>query len=347
MSSNSVRRGAATGDVPVTTQERHESQLGLGLEVLRREAGAINAAADRLDAAAFDRAVALLVGCTARVVTVGAGTSGIIARKLAATLTSTGTPAMFLHPADALHGELGGVDVGDVAVLVSNSGETAELLTIVPYLANREVPFVALIGNTESTLARHSAVTIDASTDSEAGPLGLAPTSSTTVALALADALAMSVMNVKGTTADGFARNHPSGRLGRRLLLKVKDLMRHGDDNPIVVADAPWLDVIAELSRTALGGVSVLDHNYVLVGVVTDGDLRRTVQQTPSSGLDALRACDLMTASPITVRADMPAYEALRLMEDRPSQISVLPVLDDTESCVGMLRLHDLVRSGI
>jgi arabinose-5-phosphate isomerase len=315
-------------------------------EVLRVQATAILDAAERLDHDAFARAVELVVACDGKVVVSGTGTSGIIGRKITATLTSTGSPAVFLHPSDALHGGLGIVMPGDVAVLLSNSGETDEILAILPHLRDRKVPVVAILGNVDSTLARHAEVVLDAGAAREACPLNLAPTSSTSVALALGDALAIGAMRVNEITREDFALNHPSGRLGRRLTLKVDDVMHAGEPRAVVAVGAEFLDVVAAISSGGLGAVTVEDDG-VLLGIVTDGDLRRAVQRTDPSELAGLRASDFMTASPVSVRTGMLAYDVLRLMEDRPSQISVVPVVDELDRCVGLVRLHDLVRSGI
>jgi arabinose-5-phosphate isomerase len=317
-----------------------------GAQLMRLQADAIVEAAARLDRAAFERAVDLLVACEGKVVVSGAGKSGIIGHKIADTLTSTGTGAVFLHPSDALHGGLGIVTPDDVAVVLSNSGETDELLAVLPYLTDRKVPLVAIVGNVRSTLARHAEAVLDAFAAREACPLDLAPTSSTSVALALGDALAMAVMQAKQITPEDFALNHPSGRLGKRLTLKVDDLMHGGAHRPTVTADASWIDLLAAISSGGLGAVSVEDGD-VLLGIVTDGDLRRTLQRADPQRLADLRAADVMTREPVCVRAGVLAYEALRLMEDRPTQISVLPVVDELDHCVGLVRLHDLVRSGI
>ena len=324
-----------------------EVQITDPRQVLRAEAAALTAAADRIDLPAFAKAVDILVACRGKVILTGAGTSGTIATKIAATLTSTGTPAVFLHPADALHGGLGLVDERDVAVFVSNSGETGELLTISPYLAERGVPYVAIVGNLTSTLARGATVALDATVDREVCPLGLAPTTSTTLALAIGDALAVCVMAANGVTPERFARNHPSGRLGRRLLLRVDDLVHTGDELPTVVMDSTLLEVVAELSGKGLGGVGVLDRDGHFAGIITDGDLRRAIGQLLSDDVHSLSAAALMTTTPVTVLPGERAYEALRLMEDRPSQISVLPVVAPDGTFVGLLRLHDLVGAGI
>ncbi len=318
-----------------------------GADLIRVLAQALFDAADRLDQDAFATAVDLLSSVEGRVVLSGAGTSGMIARKIAATLTSTGTAALFLHPSDALHGGLGIVTSDDVAVLVSNSGETDELLVLLPYLEHRKIPVIAIVGNLRSTLASRSAVALDAFAAREACPLNLAPTSSTAVALAVGDALAMSVMEVKQLTPEQFAFNHPSGRLGKRLTLRVSDVMRQGDDRPRVATTVPWLDLVASLSRGGLGAVTVEDAESNLLGIVTDGDVRRAVAATAPEALHDLTAGDVMTAEPVAVLPGSLAYDALQLMENRPSQISVLPVVDELGHCLGLVRLHDIVRSGI
>jgi arabinose-5-phosphate isomerase len=318
-----------------------------GADLVRVLAHALLDAADRLDQETFASAVDLLSSVEGRVVLSGAGTSGMIARKIAATLTSTGTAALFLHPSDALHGGLGIVTSDDVAVLVSNSGETDELLVLLPYLEHRKVPVIAIVGNLNSTLSSRSAVALDAFAAREACPLNLAPTSSTAVALAVGDALAMSVMEVKHLTPEQFAFNHPSGRLGKRLTLRVSDVMRRGDDRPRVAISTPWLDLVASVSHGGLGAVTVEDADGNLLGIVTDGDVRRAVAATSPDGLHDLTAGHVMTAEPVSVLPGSLAYDALQLMENRPSQISVLPVVDELGHCLGVVRLHDLVRSGI
>jgi len=293
---------------------------------------------------AVDLAVKLLHGCKGKVIVFGIGKSGVIAQKIAQTMTSTGTAAVFVHPSDALHGSLGIVCEGDAVIAISNSGETDEIVLLLPALKRRNVPLIAIVGNVDSTLSRQADVTLDASVDREACPLDLAPTASTTVALALGDALAMTLMEEKGLTADDFAANHPAGRLGKRLTLTVADLMHA---SPNVAADAGWLDVVHSISRYGLGAVNVIDSDGRLQGIVTDGDLRRTIEKTSPDSLSSLTASDMMTRGPITVSRELLAYDALRLMEDRPSQISVLPVSDGEGHSVGLLRLHDIVRNGL
>lgn len=315
-------------------------------DVLRIEAQALLDAADRLDEAAFDKAVALLAGCRGKAVLTGAGTSGIVASKVAATLTSTGTPAIFLHPVDALHGGLGAVTGDDVVIAVSNSGETDELRAILPYLRNRHVHMIAIVGNPDSTLGRAAEVTLNAGAEREACPFNLAPTSSTTLALAIGDALAIALYDVRGLTPERFALNHPSGALGRRLTLRVTDVMHSGDHVPWVAPGAEWIDVVTRTSEGGLGAVVILDPDRHLLGIITDGDLRRAMQRHAATVVGTV-AENLMTADPVVVGPDELAYNALQLMEDRPSQISVLPVVDGERRCVGLVRVHDLVRAGL
>jgi len=325
-------------------EESYAAQVS---ELLRMEAEAVRRAAERLDAAAVERAVRLLAACRGKVVLVGVGKSGNIAQKIAATLTSTGTAALFLHPSDAQHGQLGIVGREDVVVVLSNSGETAEVVELLPHIQHRRAPVIALVGNLDSTLARRADVALDASVEQEACPLGLAPTTSTTVALALGDALAMTLMSVKGLTPEDFALNHPGGRLGKRLTLRVCDLMHTDSEHPTVRPEAALLDAVREIGRGGLGAVSVVDGGGRLVGIITDGDVRRTLQRGRLADLEDLKCGDIMTRDPVIVAPDALAYAALRLMEDRPSQISVLPVVEADGRAVGLVRIHDIVRSGI
>lgn len=316
-------------------------------QLLRIESEAIAQTATRLDQAQIERVVDLLANCKGKVVILGVGKSGIIGQKIAATMTSTGTAALYLHPSDALHGGLGIVQADDVVILLSNSGETDEIVAMLPYLKNRGVPVVAIVGNLNSTVARRADAVLDASVDQEACPLNLAPTTSTTVALAIGDALAMTVMKVKGLTSDDFAVNHPAGRLGKRLTLRVGDLM-HGDtENPTVAIGASWMEVVRALSKFGLGAVCVVDRDGRLEGIITEGDLRRAIERTSHDSLAQLRGDDFMTRKPVEVTPELLAFDALRLMEDRPRQISVLPVVDGERRCLGLIRVHDIVRSGL
>lgn len=314
------------------------------VEYLRLEASAIERAAEQINSDSVERVVDLIVSCRGKIVILGVGKSGVIGQKIAQTMTSTGTVAVFIHPSDALHGSLGMIREDDVVIALSNSGETDELLAIVPSLKLRGVAIISIVGNTDSTLAKCSDVVLDASVDREACPLNLAPTTSTTVALAIGDALAMTVMEAKGQTAEDFAANHPAGRLGKRLTLKVADLMH---PSPSILPETGWLAVVKAISDASLGAVNVVSKDGQLLGIVTDGDLRRTIEKTKTEMLSSLSAEQMMTSSPICTSPDTLAFDALRLMEDRPSQISVLPVVDGSGECIGMLRLHDLVRAGI
>ncbi len=313
-------------------------------ELLLLEASAVERAADRLVAEDIERAVEIVASCESKVVVLGVGKSGVIAQKIAQTMTSTGTVAVYVHPSDAMHGSLGVVTKGDVVVALSNSGETDEIVAMLPALKNRGVPIVAIVGNLDSTLARQAEVVLDASVDKEACPLNLAPTTSTTVALSIGDAIAMTVMEAKGLTAEDFAANHPAGRLGKRLTVRVKDLMH---SSPNVAPSAGWLDVVKGISNASLGAVNVVGDDGGLVGIVTDGDLRRTIERTQPTDLGGVNAEGMMTRGPVTATPEMFAYDALRLMEERSSQISVLPVVDEDGMCVGLVRLHDIVKLGL
>ncbi len=313
-------------------------------DLLKLEAKAIEDAAKRLERSVVEKALTILEQCAGKIIVMGIGKSGVIAQKIAQTLTSTGTVAVFVHPSDALHGSLGIISGGDVVIALSNSGETDEILLLLPALKARQTKLISIVGNVNSTLARQSDIHLDASVDREACPLNLAPTCSTTVALAIGDALAMTLMEAKELTTEDFAANHPAGRLGKRLILKVADLMH---DSPNISPDANWLHVVKAISKFALGAVNVVDENQTLIGIVTDGDLRRTIEKTAPENFTNLTAAQMMTANPTTAAPEMLAFDALRLMENRPSQISVLPVVDENKICVGLLRLHDVVRSGL
>jgi arabinose-5-phosphate isomerase len=325
----------------------NDSHFERVVRLLRMEAEAIERTALRLGRETVERAVELLAECRGKVVTVGVGKSGHIAQKVAATLTSTGTPAVFLHPSDALHGGVGLINADDAVVVFSNSGETAEILEVLPYLQHRRAPIIAVVGNLNSTLARRATLALDASVEQEACPLNLAPTTSTTVALAIGDALAMTLMEVKRLTPEDFALNHPGGHLGKRLTLKVADLMHGGGENPTVAASATLLEVVRTISSGGLGAVNVCDERGQLAGIITDGDVRRTLQHVKLEDLAELKADSMMTREPVVVTPDMLAHAALQLMENRPSQIAVLPVVETDGRCVGLLRLHDIVRSGL
>jgi arabinose-5-phosphate isomerase len=316
------------------------------VKLLEQEADAITKVAHRLQSERVERAVELLANCLGKVVLIGVGKSGIIAQKIAATLTSTGTSAVFLHPSDALHGDIGIVSGGDVAVILSNSGETDELIAMLPYLKCRQIPIIAIVGRLRSTLAYNADVIMDATIDREACPFNLVPTSSTTVALAIGDALAIALMQVKGLTPEDFAFNHPAGRLGKRLTLRVRDLMHSGTNNPVVSPEAAWIEVVSAISQGGLGAVNVVDDLGQLVGIITDGDLRRSLQKIEFQDVKTLNASAIATSNPVAIAPDILAYHALEVMENRPSQISILPVVEG-QQCIGLIRLHDIVRSGL
>jgi arabinose-5-phosphate isomerase len=324
-----------------------QSYFSQVVDLLRIEAEAIGKTATRLSGDQVDRVIEILAACKGKIVLLGVGKSGIIAQKIAATMTSSGTAAVYLHPSDALHGSLGIVTSDDAVVMLSNSGETSELLELLPYLKRRGAPLVAIVGSLQSSLARRADAALDASVDQEACPLNLAPTTSTTVALAIGDAIAMTLMQVKGLTPDDFASNHPAGQLGKRLTLRVADLMHTGLENPTISSGANWMEVISAISQFGLGAVNVIDDAGRLAGIITDGDLRRSLQQIDLARLAQTNSEQLMTRDPVVTTADALAYDALRLMEDRASQINVLPVVDGDRVCVGLIRLHDIVRSGL
>lgn len=327
-----------------TTQPTFASQVD---KLLLLEAEAIAKAAERLQPEQVNQAVDLMINCSGKVVLSGVGKSGIVARKIAATLTSVGVMAVFLHPVEALHGDLGIVAASDVVVVLSNSGETDELIAMLPCLKQRQVPLIALVGNVNSTLADEADVVLAATVDQEACPMNLAPTASTTVAIAIGDALAMTVTHAKGVTPEAFAVNHPAGRLGKRLTIKVSDLMHQGPEHPCISSEASWLEIVTSISQGGLGAVNVVNAQQQLLGIVTDGDLRRAMEKIRPVDLEQMKAEKIMTANPITAAPDQLAYDALQVMEDRPSQISVLPVVDPDDRCVGVLRLHDIAQAGL
>jgi len=314
----------------------------IAARVLRVEADAILGLVAKLDAR-FERAVELLHGCGGRVIVTGMGKSGIIGRKIAATLASTGTPSYFLHPAEGMHGDLGMVARGDVVLALSNSGETDEVLAILPPLKRLGVPIVLLTGNPQSTLARQCEVVLDVSVTEEACPMNLAPTSSTTAALAAGDALAMALLELRGLRPEDYAALHPRGTLGWRALFRVADLMHTGDAVPRVPGEATLEDAIVEMTKKRFGMTTVIDADGHLVGVITDGDLRRLHLRTQSIG--GVRAADVASGTPKTIGADELAAKALEVME--AWAITSLVVPDGEGRPVGVIHMHDILRAKI
>ena len=307
------------------------------------EADAIRGLSARVDASFF-RACALMLDCTGRIVVSGMGKSGHIANKIAATLASTGTPAFFVHPAEASHGDLGMITDKDVVLALSNSGETDELLAILPLIKRQGIPLVAMSGNPNSSLARLADVHLDVSVPVEACPLNLAPTSSTTATLVMGDALAIALLEARGFTADDFARSHPAGSLGRRLLLRISDVMHTGDQVPSVASGSSVSDALIEMTRKGLGLTAVVDATHRLLGVFTDGDLRRTLDDSEIE-LRGTTVDALMTTRAKTISSDKLAVEAARLMED--FKIHALLVVDGDGLLVGALNIHDLLRARV
>jgi len=312
--------------------------------VIRIEAAAVAALEHRINGHLIHAAEHIL-GCSGRVVVTGMGKSGHVAGKIAATLASTGTPAFFVHPGEASHGDLGMITPSDVVIALSYSGETGEILTILPLLKRMDVALIALTGNPESTLARRADVHLDVSVEIEACPLELAPTASTTAALAMGDALAIALLEARHFTAEDFARSHPGGALGRRLLLTVADVMHTGDQLPLVNECAGLREALLEMTAKGLGMTGVIHDNGRLAGLFTDGDLRRTLDYD----IDIKRAAiaDYMTRGPKTVTADMLAAEAVRLLETHRIGGGALMVVDDDNRPVGALNMQDLLRAGV
>ncbi|TCO80146.1 arabinose-5-phosphate isomerase [Plasticicumulans lactativorans] len=314
----------------------------LGQAVLRIEAAALESLIPRVDAD-FGRACEYLLATRGRIIVTGMGKSGHIGSKIAATLASTGSPAFFVHPAEASHGDLGMITAQDTVVALSNSGETDELLIILPLIKRLGVPLIALTGNPQSALARAATVHIDVSVAQEACPLGLAPTASTTAALAMGDALAIALLEARGFTAEDFARSHPGGRLGRRLLLLIDDVMHTGERLPQLSPDAPLRQVLVEMSRKGLGLAIAADADGRVLGVFTDGDLRRTLDR--ALDVRSTTLAEVMTSPCRTARTGMLAAEALEMMEHH--KINALPVVDADGRLAGALNMHDLLRAGV
>jgi arabinose-5-phosphate isomerase len=318
--------------------------IALAQETLSIEAQALQAMAGRVGDE-FVQATQLLLACSGRVVVTGMGKSGHVGRKITATLASTGTPAMFMHPAEASHGDLGMITAADVVIAISNSGESEELTAILPLIKRMGVPMIAMTGRRQSALGKHADVVLDTSVDKEACPHNLAPTASTTAQLAMGDALAVSLLDARGFKADDFARSHPGGALGRKLLTLVSDVMRSGDGVPKVSPEAKLMVLMKEISAKGLGACAVVDAQDRVLGIFTDGDLRRLIEQGTSGDLRELTAADVMKAQPRTVHADALAVEAADLMESH-RVTSVLVVNAEGQLC-GALNSNDLMRAKV
>ena len=324
---------------PVFAAER---AIRMGREALAVEARALSDLGPRLGEA-FARAVQAMLGCRGRVAVMGMGKSGHVGRKIAATLASTGTPALFVHPAEAAHGDLGMVTTGDLVLALSNSGESDELNAILPVLKRLGIPVVAMTGRPESSLAAHADVVLDSAVAEEACPLQLAPTASTTAQMALGDALAVALLDARGFKAEDFARSHPGGALGRKLLTHVRDLMRSGEALPRVAPATPLTDMLRTMSAKALALAVVVDADDRVQGVVTDGDLRRLIEQ--GRDLRALTAAEVASANPRTVGADALAVDAADLME--AASITVVLVVDEQRHLLGAVSINDLMRAKV
>ena len=310
-------------------------------EVIRTEAEAVKALEERIDAN-FEKAVELILNCKGRVIITGMGKSGIIAKKIASTLTSTGTASIFLHPAEGVHGDLGVVLKEDVIICISKSGNTEEILRLIPQFRKLDVPIISMIGNVNSEMAKCSDVVLDVSVKEEACPYDLVPTASTTATLVMGDALALALFEERGFSVEDFAQFHPGGSIGRQLILQVDDVMRTGDDIAKVYMDTPLSQAILQITSKRLGATCVMEHNK-LAGIITDGDLRRLMENTHD--IWNLKAKDVMTINPKCVNSGVLAVKALQVMEE--FSINALIVIDKRNNPVGMVHIHDLLKAGV
>jgi|TARA_B110000116_G_C16785855_1_gene560829 arabinose-5-phosphate isomerase len=325
----------------MTDSTSENPMIAAGLRTVEIEADAVAALQHRIGSE-FLAACKLMIACQGRVIVTGMGKSGHIGKKIAATFASTGTPAFFVHPGEASHGDLGMITEQDVVIAISSSGGSTEVITLLPLLKRLGTPLIAMTGNLDSPLAQQSDTHLDISVSSEACPLGLAPTSSTTVTLVMGDALAVALLEARGFTAEDFAFSHPGGTLGRKLLLKVEDIMHSGDAIPRVLLSTPITDALIEMSQKGLGFTTVCDPQGALLGVLTDGDLRRGLDQK----IDIYSAVsgDLMTTEPLNINSHTLAAEALNLMENR--KITSL-IISDNSTVIGVLHLHDILKAGV
>jgi arabinose-5-phosphate isomerase len=319
-----------------------ETICQLGRNVIIKETKALQALSDRLDKN-FASACKILLECRGRIIVMGMGKSGHIANKIAATLASTGSPAFFLHPAEASHGDLGNIVAGDVILALSGSGNTPEILAILPIIQHRKIAMITITGNPNSTLAQAATINLDASVEQEACPLGLAPTCSTTAALAVGDALAIALLEARGFTAKDFAHNHPGGVIGKRLLLLVDHVMRTGDNIPKVLPTTTIIQALLEISQKRMGMTTVIDAKGKLKGIYTDGDLRRSLDKNIDIHHTMIK--DVMSPHCKTIKCGMLAMEALQIMEQ--FQITALVVVDENNAPVGALHIHDLLKEGV
>lgn len=314
----------------------------LGRAVIRTEAEMISRLADRIDGD-FARACQYLLDCTGRIIVIGVGKSGHISKKIAATLASTGSPAFFIHPSEAKHGDMGMITKQDVIIAISYSGESEEMVALLPFLKRLNVPLIALTGKPHSSLAKTATVHLDVSVEKEACPLGLAPTSSTTAALVMGDALAMALLDKRGFTEDDFALSHPGGTLGRRLLLRVSEIMHQNINVPIVSKGASLKEALVEMTHKKLGMTTVIDAAGKLIGIFTDGDVRRALDS--NTDIHQTSVDEVMTKSPKTIRSDMLAAEALNMMET--FKITSLVITNDDQQPDGIIHIHDILRAGV
>ena len=313
-------------------------------KVLEIEMNSIGGLIKKLDTN-FVKAVELIFDCKGRIIVTGIGKSGLVGRKIASTLASTGTPSLFLDPIEGMHGDLGMIMKGDIVLIISNSGKAEEIIKIIPTLKKMGIKIILLTGRPTSTLANFSDIVIDVKVEREACPFNLAPTASSTTTLAVGDALAVVLLKKRGFRPEDFAFLHPGGYLGKKLLLKVDDVMHSGNDNPVIFEEKSMRDAIIEITSKQLGAVSIINNKGILVGIITDGDLRRAIEKYDK--LLEKKAKEIMTKNPIVIESGKLAAEAVYIMEDRPSQIMVLPVVDKERRPIGMLRIHDLVKKGM